>query len=193
MINNLEKRHTQNAGYVSQWSSEEHMVTALVNAGSSHCCDSCKCRAGVAENIWTRRNIYACLFIYALQAHIVKGLLWTHSLRWGVMFTQLGSVLFLIRGPHGVCACSCWTRSTVSVVFTCVELACWQTTCGKGPRWALSTRLHRPTSSTWGKSEPTNRGRRHSDVSQSAVGVHISSRLHWFAKFEQITEIKNHK
>lgn len=51
-------------------------------AGSSHCSDSCKFRVGVAENILTRQNIYACLLIYALQARIVKRLLWTHSLRW---------------------------------------------------------------------------------------------------------------
>lgn len=70
---------------------------------------SCGCRAGVTDKILTRENIYACVFIYTRQASVVKEVLWTDSLRRRIMFTQLGSVLFLIHSPYGAYARSRWT------------------------------------------------------------------------------------
>lgn len=51
------------------------MVTARMNAGSSHCDVSCGCRAGATHKILTRENIYACVFIYTRQASVVKEML----------------------------------------------------------------------------------------------------------------------
>lgn len=73
------------------------------------CGVSCGYRAGVTDKILTREDIYACVFIYTRQASVVKEVLWTDSLRRRFVFTQLGSVLFLIHSPYGAYARSHWT------------------------------------------------------------------------------------
>lgn len=80
------------------------MVTVQMDAGSSLCDVSRGCRAGVTDKILTRENIYACVFIYTRQASVVKEVPRTDSLRWRIVFTQLGSVLFLIHSPYGAYA-----------------------------------------------------------------------------------------
>ena len=74
MIYNLEdENHRKHAvPHIKPTSNEEHMVTAQLDAGSSYCSDSCKCKMGVTNKILTRQNIYACLFIYTQQAPVVK-------------------------------------------------------------------------------------------------------------------------
>ena len=48
------------------------MVTVRMDAGSSHFGVSCGCKAAVTDEILTRENIYACVFIYTQQASVVK-------------------------------------------------------------------------------------------------------------------------
>lgn len=48
------------------------MVTVRMDAGSSRCGVSCGCKA---DEILTRENIYACVFIYTRQASVVKEVL----------------------------------------------------------------------------------------------------------------------
>ena len=70
---------------------------------------SCVCRVSITDTILTRENINVCVFIHTRQASVVKEVLWTDSLRQRIMFTQLGSVLFLIHSPYGADARSRWT------------------------------------------------------------------------------------
>lgn len=97
-LTNSEEEMWNNIWSPLRWMLVHHFVVFHVDAGRV-----------VADKILTRENIYACVFIYTRQASVVKEVLWTDSLRCRIMFTQLGSVLFLIRSPYGAYARSHWT------------------------------------------------------------------------------------
>lgn len=119
MINRLARRDLQKTSCASHWTHrqwarnvEQHMVTAQIDAGSSLCGVSCECGADVTDKILTGENISALVFIYTQQASVVE-VLWTDSLRWRIVFAQLGSVLFLIHSPI---RCPClFTLNAVTV------------------------------------------------------------------------------
>lgn len=119
MINHLARWDLQKTSCASHWTHrqwarnvEQHMVTAQIDAGSSLCGVSCECGAEVTDKILTGENISARVFIHTQQASVVE-VLWTDSLRWRIVFAQLGSVLFLIHSPIR-CPCS-FTLNTVTV------------------------------------------------------------------------------